>query len=107
MESQFTGNTKREFHHKLENLFSKLDRMIEAIKSEPEENRLWVPNIVESKSSYNKFEDAVGEAGASAVRFGKAVFDAGTSAVETGVKAVKEVADIVEDGVKKIFSRFF
>ena len=110
MESQFTGNTKGGFLQELENLFSKLDRMIEAIKSEPEENRSWVSKTVESKSSYNKFKDVVGKAGASAVRFGKAVFDTETSAVETGVNAVKEVAEFVEDGVKKVknfFSSFF
>ena len=54
MESQFTENTKEEFHHKLENLLSKLDKMVEAIKSESEEDRSWIPQAVGVKIKLGK-----------------------------------------------------
>ena len=106
MESQFTGNTKQEFHHKLENLFSKLDGMIEAIKSEPEEDRSWIPKAVESRSSWQKFQDALCEAGGSVARFGKAVVDVGSSVVE-GAKNVAEFFGDKAKGFGSVVAKFF
>ena len=106
MKSQFTENTKEDFHHKLENLLSKLDKMVEAIKSESEEDRSWIPQAVESRSSWGKLQDAVNEAGESVVRFGKAVVDAGSSVIEAGVDGVKKIGGFIGDGVKGIGSAF-
>jgi len=47
MQFQYEENSRREFHHKIEKCFSKLDGMIEAIKAQPEEdNRNWLGKVL-------------------------------------------------------------